>query len=140
MSLRTSAAVKSDLEGLGLSLPVDLDRPAPGRRPDYLVVVELPAALTVEHHGDYGDQAADEACTELVQIDYVHRIRDPAGRIGWDPVVIDRILLHFRAAHLPSSPYHVYGTHIDGVIRRDLTPGTAQTSITIRVRRSLRRL
>lgn len=141
MSLRTATAVKAALESLGLGMPVYTDRPAPGRQPPHIVVTELPAGATPEGHGDFGDSNADEAVTELAQIDVTQRVKDPAGRMAEDPTVPDRIAVAMRGGRLLTAPWHVYGVQLDSFgPRRETTPGTAQTTITIRIRRALRRL
>jgi hypothetical protein len=141
VSVRTATAVKAALEALGLGMPVYTDRPAPGRQPPHVVVVELSAGALPEGHGDFGSQTADEAVAELVQVDVTQRVKDPAGRMAEDPTVPDRIAAAMRGARLTTAPWHVYGVQLDSFgPRREITPGTAQTTITLRIRRALRRL
>ena len=141
MSARTATAVKAHLEGLGLGIPWYADRAPPGKTPPFGVVVELPQGGVPDGHGDFGDPDADEALTELAQVDVVQRIRDSAGRLADDPALPDLVAQGLRGARLPTAPWHVYGVHLDIVgPRQEISPNVAQTSITIRVRRALRRL
>lgn len=141
MSARTATAVKAFLETLGLGVPVYADQAPAGKVPPFLVALELPQGATPDQHGDFGDPAADEAVTELAQVDVVQRLRDSAGRQADDPALADRVAVALRGARLPTAPWHVYGVGLDTLgPRQEISPNVGQTSITVRVRRALRRL
>ena len=140
MSVRTSTAVKALLETLGLGVPVFAGPVPPGKVPPFIAVAELPTPALPESHGDFGDPAADEAVTELAQVDIVQRIRGGDGKAADDPALPDRVAAGLRGARLTTAPWHVYGVQLDGLgPRQETGPNTVQTSVTIRIRRALRR-
>lgn len=141
MSNRTATAIKSYLEGLSLAIPIDAVEVPISRQPPYLLVQDLIAGSPLDGHGDFGDPAADESVAELAQVDYVFPSPDGTGRPGEDPAIVDRIALALRGAYLSTAPYHVYGVQVDSIGPRvPLGDLRGQISITIRIRRALRRL
>ena len=139
----TAAALRDLIAGLGIGgtrpWAVALGKVKPGDRVPYIVV--FPGISTTrEPGGDYGDPAADDGATELVQVDVVQRDRD-AQWTPEDPYVVDRIVAAVTGCRLPSAPHRVYGVTCDQVVRLDdpARPNLTRTAITVRIRRSLRR-
>lgn len=139
----TAAALRDLIDALGIGAPrpwsVALGKVRPGEKVPY-IVVSPGISTTREPGGDYGDPAADDGATELVQVDVVQRNRD-AQWTPEDPYVVDRIVAAVTGCRLPSAPHRVYGVTCDQAVRLDDPgkPNFTRTAITVRVRRSLRR-
>ncbi|MFI6979312.1 hypothetical protein ACIBSV_12100 [Embleya sp. NPDC050154] len=142
MAATTGGAIKAHLEAAGLGIRVYRDGPAPGTALPYIAVTEgISLVPSVAARGDVGDQAADIAVVEQVQVDIIQQARTVAGQNAerYDlPAAVYRAL---DGARLTAHPTHVYGSRVlsmgrdaivDNVVRhilmvqldRDLLPAT----------------
>lgn len=133
----TGQAVADRLATLSLAVPVAAGQVRPGQQVPYVLVHDrLPA--TREPMGDNG---ADDTVTELVQVDVVQLIRTADWQPA-DPLLADAVAVGLNGCALPTAPYRVSGVHVQDVqaLPDSSSPNILRTVVTVRVRRSLRRL
>lgn len=139
----TAAALRDYIAALGLTraggaMPV-VTRVYQGLRLPYLLVTGLADATVREPMGDYGDPAADDGMTELLQVEHVRRLLDADGTETTDAVA-DAVAVAITGCRLLDPPHRVFGITADAVTRvPSPDPNLARTVVTVRVRRNLKR-
>lgn len=146
MSATTATALKTIIEGAALGLAAYRDRAPTGTRRPYVTITE-DISNVPERHGDHGDPDADQATTELVQVDLWSRLKtgnpdDYDGNLNdpyEDPALIRGLHLLLNGGRADTAPTRIYGITVDDYVRLvEHDRGVVHHAFTVRVRRAVR--
>lgn len=142
MAATTSGAIKTYVEGLGLSLPVFRDGPRPEQAPPFAVVTEGQSiGFAANGNGDYGDPTAVPQITEIATLDIVQRARVKSGEATARNVerygLVEAVAWHLNACTLPAHPARVTAVRVQGIDRLPIADNIARSTIQLAITRSL---
>lgn len=135
MSATTGGAIKTLIEGAGLSISAFRERAPEGTAFPYVSIQEA-IDLVVDRGGDNGDGTT---CTEVVQVDVWQQKRNPTTQAMTENYTLPGGVI--RALHgktLLTSPTKTYGLRVVGAPRvPDTDSNILHDAITVEVKRVL---
>lgn len=137
MAASSAGAIKAYIESLGLGVPAYRDDRPEGQEVPYIAISE--DISTVPDGGWNAHDDPEGHVTELVQVDYYQRRRNPVtGVVAESYTVPDALMKALHGCRLPGAPKAVSGCLVVGRVRLlERENNIVHTALTVEVRRVL---